>query len=668
MENHQDKFINEATDLIQDIEEAMLTLENKPDDNTLLEDIQRGMHTLKGAGSMYGFSNISELTHTLESLFEFIRDKKLEMSEFFLSSAFLAIDHLKKELQSDNKDPVLNKMFADIMEALKQFVPADEELKAPAKVKKSNETQLKKQATYYIRIKPFADVDARGVNLNKIIDKLNESGKAEILMQPLPDDENANGSFFFLMWVIILSTEISQSEIEDICLFIEDEVEIEKISNNKLLDNESFEVKIKEYADTGEPLGLENAKTYATEADTEIEKTVAAKQKNEENSQNVQVVKVASNRLDELMNLLSDLVITKEEMKLIVKKSGYKNLYKTLENVEKLTRSFRENIFDIRLIRIESTVLQFRRLVRDLSVELKKDVEFIAEGLDTKLDKTILDKLKSPLLHILRNSIDHGIEPPDIRKNTGKPLKGKISFKAGYSGNHVEIEVSDDGAGINLEKVRQTAINKGYITKEQKLSEREILDLTFYQGFTTTDKVSAVSGRGVGMDVVKREISNLSGEIEVSTKKGEGTVFLIRIPLSLSIIDTMLVKVANVYFAIPLVYIDNCWRTGTSDIDDSISNKINIKGEITTTINLRKIFRLNTPTPQRQRVVFVETSDSRAGFLVDKIIGEHQAVIKPLGVYFSAHKYLTGVSLLADGSLAMIIDIGKIIYEQLKMQ
>ena len=266
-------------------------------------------------------------------------------------------------------------------------------------------------------------------------------------------------------------------------------------------------------------------------------------------------------------------------------------------------------------------------------------------------------------MHILRNSIDHGIEKNETRIESGKNPKGKIHFRAYYSGNYVHIEVTDDGAGINLEKVRQTAIIKGYITENQQLTEKEILDLTFYQGFTTTDKVSAVSGRGVGMDVVKRDVSNLRGEIEVSTQKGQGTKILIKIPLSLSIIDTMLVVVAETYFAIPLLYVANCWRTTQNELDSSTDKHITINNERIPYVELRKVFKIGDEAPSRRRVVVVKTGDFAAAFLVDRIIGEHQAVLKPLGKYFADYDYLSGVSLLADGSLAMIIEAGKIIYD-----
>jgi two-component system chemotaxis sensor kinase CheA len=344
-----------------------------------------------------------------------------------------------------------------------------------------------------------------------------------------------------------------------------------------------------------------------------------------------------------------------------LRKKATKKLFKLLESIDKTTNRFRKNILNVRLVQIKTLYIVFLRLVRDISRKLGKNVEFIAEGLETELDKNIIDALESPLTHIIRNSLDHGVEPAEEREKAGKPAKAMIKFNTFRSGSDIIIEIIDDGRGMDKVKIRKKAIDKGIITPDTELTDKQLYDLIFLPGFSTAQNLSEVSGRGVGMDVVKRSISQLRGDVEISSEKGKGTTVSIRLPMSLSIIDTLLVQTGNQYFAIPLPSIHKCTQLLKEDLEQTANNQLNIEEKLVPYIYLRDMFLINGNVPERQRVVIVSNETQEVGLVVDKVIGEYQAVLKPFDGYLINQKYLTGASLLADGQLCVILDVNKLI-------
>jgi two-component system, chemotaxis family, sensor kinase CheA len=331
------------------------------------------------------------------------------------------------------------------------------------------------------------------------------------------------------------------------------------------------------------------------------------------------------------------------------------------ENVQKLSRQLRDVAFSIVLIPIENMLTRFQRLVRDLSSELGKDVVFVTEGAETELDKTIIESLADPLMHILRNSLDHGIEDAEQRAKSGKPKQGRISLKAFYSGANVMIKISDDGAGIDPEIITQKAIAKGIITADRKLSKREVLDLVFLPGFSTAKKVTDVSGRGVGMDVVKRKIADIRGEVEIDSELGIGTSITIKLPLTLSIIDGLLVKVEDTHFIIPLTFVDKIFAVEHSTIANTFNNVIVLDGKQVPFFYVRREFGHQESTQFYEQAIVVNFEEKSVGLIVDSVIGEYQAVLKPLGKHYKRQDMISGATILGDGTVALVMDSNKII-------
>lgn len=374
-------------------------------------------------------------------------------------------------------------------------------------------------------------------------------------------------------------------------------------------------------------------------------------------------MRVASDKLDSLMNLVSELVTTQARLSLMAEQIDDTGLSALAEEVEKISRRLRDNAFSICLVPIAHIFTRFQRMIRDVSHELQKQVEFVTEGGETEMDKTILDSLADPIMHMLRNSLDHGIEPAAERIRKGKPAQGKITLRAFYSGIHVHIQVADDGAGIHVEKVRQKAVAKGIIPADKVLQDKEIKELIFAPGFSTTEAVTEISGRGVGMDVVKQKVAQLRGEIEVQSTLGAGTAITLKLPLTLSIMDGLLVEVAHTRYIIPLAAVDRCCEVRACQLQN-FNELFAFEGEQYPFIDLRSGFEHQDTLEKRlpeslTYLVLIRYGQQKVGLAVDHIVGEYQAVLKPLGEYYKDQEFLSGASILGDGTIALVLDTHK---------
>jgi two-component system, chemotaxis family, sensor kinase CheA len=376
---------------------------------------------------------------------------------------------------------------------------------------------------------------------------------------------------------------------------------------------------------------------------------------------NISSIRVSSEKLDDLINLVSELVTTQAGLSLISEKINNPELLELAEDIEKLSRRLRDNTFGMRLIPIENMITRFQRLVRELSHELNKEIIFQAEGSDIELDKTMIEGLIDPIMHILRNSMDHGIEAAETRIQLGKPKQGKILLRAYYSGSNVFIKISDDGSGMDIDKIRQHAIKRGLMLPDSSLGEKEILEMIFLPGFTTTEKITNISGRGVGMDVVKKKISDLRGEVNIETKINHGTTITIKLPLTLSIIDGLLVEIDKAFFVIPLSSVNKCFEFKHEMLTNAVNNLIFVNDGHIPFIYLRKEFEISSPAPEIEQVVVIEYGDTRIGLAVDRVIGEYQAVLKSLGSAFRKQDIISGATILGDGTVALVVDPNKII-------
>jgi len=527
---------------------------------------------------------------------------------------------------------------------------------------------VKEEFTYYIRFEPFSDIFKNGTNPLYLIDELYSLGKAKVFthLNKIPLLNELDPTLCYTYWEIILVTNADITSISEVFIFVEGEskIEIQRVFEEDLLINEFFVTELERIAKVQKDIGFASTMRTAAEAKKRAMQDKAASLKREKvgvKDTSISSIRVSSEKLDVLMNLVSELVTTQARLSLFAEQNSMAGLTGIAENVQKLSRQLRDIAFSIVLIPIETMLTRFQRLVRDLSSELKKDVVFITEGADTELDKTIIESLSDPLMHIIRNSLDHGIEDTHERIKKGKPKQGKIVLKAFYSGANVHIEISDDGAGIDPEKIRDKAIAKGIISPDKKLTTKEILELVFLPGFSTAKKVTDVSGRGVGMDVVKRKIADIRGEVELESEVGIGTTITIKLPLTLSIIDGLLVKVDETHYVIPLAAVDKIYAVERAKIVDTYNNILVLDGKQISFFNVRKEFELEESKQAIEQVIVVNFDDTRVGLIVDYVVGEYQAVLKPLGKHYKRQEIISGATILGDGSIALVLDTNKII-------
>lgn len=671
MDSFQSKFKEEATDLIAELEQSLLNLEQDMDNPTIVDSVFRVMHSLKGGGGMFGFDNISTYTHKLENLYDLIRQKKIRVTREILDITFESADHITSMLNDEGSlTEQIKKNEVILLERINKVLNQKDD--SPQEEEVSSVQDDSAMVSYHIQIKPYEHISNNGTNPFYLIDDLVGLGKhlVQIFPNGIPELENLNVKDTHISWEVILATDKGIDAIKDVFIFVEGDCDVNIVelvkgdiftfeNINPLLvarDGFGFDVdKIKQF--THNLLALQQSKQKDVPQTKEGEHL---KKFTKESA--ISGIRVSSEKIDQLMNLVSELITTQASLNLYADNNKSNELTRITENLENISRQLRDTAFSISLIPIDYLVVRFKRLVRDLSREVNKEIDFEAQGSETELDKSLIEGLSEPLMHILRNSMDHGIESAEERIKKGKNPKGKILLQAYYSGSQVIIAISDDGRGMSPQKIRKKAIEKGLITPETQLSDKEILDLVFVPGFSTSDKVTNISGRGVGMDVVKRKISDIRGTVGISSVVDEGTTITIKLPLTLSIIDGMLVKIADTEFIIPLSVIDTIFAINHDDIDKSYNNLMIIEGTQYPFYYLREEFGFDKDSaPKQEEMIIVKYEDKRIGMIVDYITGEYQAVLKPLGRLYHNQDVFSGASILGDGTVALVLDTHKVV-------
>lgn len=684
----REAFKDEAYELLAELESALLELEKDPADAELISRVFRAMHTIKGSGSACELKDIAAFTHDLETFFDMVRKGKIAVTKEIIDLTLTARDQIKSMFDAVYRGgPVDEAKGAEILGLFRKLMPAQKESAGASPAKPAPKPLLGRNVSYRIRFKPGPDILKQEGDPVAILDELRQLGTCEIVAHTdaVPYLEKIKSDTCYTYWDIILTTRRGKNAIEDAFILVRDlsEVRIDVIDDEDTPDYDSSTYKrlgeillergdvtqadLQEALRSMKKIGEALVESGAVTPD-KIESALAEQQhvremrERRQGAETITSIRVATEKLDSLVDLVGELVTVQARLTQTSLEHDIPGLESIAEEVERLTAELRDKTMSVRMLPIGTTFGNFRRLFRDLSRDLGKEVELVTEGGETELDKTVIERLTDPLVHLIRNSLDHGLEPPDVRAAAGKPRKGTVKLAAVHSGAHVLIRISDDGAGMNRESIRARAAEKGLIDPNSDLTDGDIYNLVFTPGFSTASKVTSVSGRGVGLDVVKKAIESLRGTIEISSEKGMGTTITLKLPLTLAIIDGLLVLIEGQRYVLPLSYVKECVELLRKDGEEHNGRKIaNIRGEVVPYIILREQFGIDDSPPEREQIVITETNGMRVGFVVDHVIGGHQTVIKNLGPYYEDVEGLAGATILGDGTVALILDVPKLV-------
>jgi two-component system chemotaxis sensor kinase CheA len=693
-DKHRETFREEARELLAELESALLELEKTPEDEDLVGRVFRSMHTIKGSGAMFGFEDIASFTHDVETVYDLVRNREIGVDADLISLTLSACDQIRRMVETPGEGTAEDEAAAQkISAAFRKLLPAVDKTKSaaapsPAAGDKNKPLQNAESITYRVRFRPAHDIFASGTNPALLLKELCGLGRCTIVANTgeIPPLTELDPEACYTFWDVVLTTSRGVNAIKDVFIFVEDDCEL-KID---VIDREGPDETDHDYKKLGEILvergdlstnDLEKVltahkrigeqlmdagviapeKVYSALAEQQHVREVRQERKTTETTASI---RVPAGKLDTLVNLVGELVTVQSRLSQTASSLFTSELTAIAEEVERLTDELRENTLSIRMLPIGTTFSKFNRLVRDLSSELGKDITLITAGAETELDKTVIERLNDPLIHIIRNSIDHGIERPEQRAAAGKPQQGTVRLSAEHSGANVLIRISDDGAGLDADGIRAKAVEKGLLAPDAALEEKELLALIFAPGFSTARKITSVSGRGVGMDVVKRNIDALQGTIAVATERGAGTTITLKLPLTLAIIDGLLVKIGAASFILPLSFVDECVELTERQIADAHGRHLaNIRGDIVPYVRLRERFAIGGVRPAIEQIVTTRVEGQRVGLVVDQVVGDHQTVIKPLGRIYRGVEEASGATILGDGRVALIIDIPKLVQQ-----
>ncbi len=695
MSQYMSVFIDESREHLQLLNDALLRFEKDIEDIKIVEEIFRSAHTLKGMSATMGFNKTAELTHHMENVLDLIRNKKLAVKNEMIDILFecldtlnmlidevidageetTSIDELKEKLEAITKGENPSKAKTEKTEVIKK----DEEKKEEAESDTGDitmefnefekqlleEAKSKKMKSFVIKVILDNGCLLKAARTYMVFRNLEEIGE---IIKSVPSAQELEEEKFDNSFLLAYVTEKTKEEVRASIVSISEinDALIEKV-NDSSKDTSVQEIKAAEKK--AETKGEEKAVKKVKEEKNDKSSDKTDKADKGERGTTVAVnktstVRVDTEKLDSLMNLVAELVINKTRLAQIGIEYNLQDLSETLSHIDRVTSDLQAVVTKVRMVPIENVFNRFPRMVRDLSKELGKDIELIIEGKETELDRTVIDEIGDPLVHLIRNSLDHGIETPDVRKEAGKILTGSILLKAEHEGNSVVITIADDGKGIKKEIIAEKAIEKGLATEEEValMSDDAILKFIFASGFSTASQISDISGRGVGMDVVKNKIEGLNGQIELSTKPGQGTTTRVKLPLTLAIIEALLVKLEKEIYAIPLANIVETIDIMEKDIK-VIQNErvIVLRGEVVPVVALGNSLEVpgydKKAKANNHTVVIVKIGSKKIGLTVDYLIGQQEIVIKPLGKLFTGIKGITGAAVLGTGEVAIILDV-----------
>ena len=680
---YMDMFLDESHEHLQSLNEGLLRLEENMEEISVVNDIFRNAHTLKGMSATMGFAKIAELTHEMEDVLDLVRKEELKLNEDIIDTLFKCLDSLEQMVDSvgngEAEDVVdVSDLVAKLSSISKGTPPpaaapaAGGASAAPAAGDASGgagsdlgiddiDLDVMKKAkdagmnVFHVKVTLMESCVLKAARSVMVMHALDEIGD---VIKSVPSAEDLEQEKFERSFDVVIATSADTEAVKNA---VDTVSEIEDIGVEEL-DPDALAKPAEPAPAAPAAAAAPAAKKAAPPAKKEGAKAAAPKKQHQSQS-----VRVDIEKLDTLMNLMGELVINKVRLEQIGQTHRMSDLMETLEQMDRVTGDLQNIVMKVRMVPVSAVFNRFPRMVRDVSKELGKEINLTIEGEETELDRTVIDEIGDPIMHLLRNSLDHGVESPDAREAKGKPRVGEVGLIARHEGNNVVIMITDDGAGIDANKIRRKAVEKGMITQDEadRLDDTDAVRLIFLPGFSTAEQITDISGSGVGMDVVRSKIEALSGHVDVETHIDEGSIFKIKLPLTLAIIQAMLVRVQEEMYAIPLTSIDSTVNIEPTDIQ-TIQNKevIVLRGEIIPIVRMEEALQVpHVKDSEELFVVVVHAGEAKAGIVVDNLIGQQEIVIKTLGNLFAGLKLFGGATVLGDGRVALILDVATMIQQ-----
>ena len=658
--NPAETFLQEAAELLEQVEGLALEIKPGTDCGESVNRLFRAFHTIKGSGAMFGFTAVADFTHHVESALDYVRVGRMAASPELVALLLAARDHIAALLAvsqtGGSADAEAGRL---IIEELAALLPASTEAPPPprAAAEPAQPPPDSEMKTYRIFFRPALDLLTAGTDPRLLLDELRALGECSVTCDTaaVPPLDRIQPDGCYLAWNITLSTDKGEPAIRDVFIFVEDvaELRVEAVAAPAATASPHPPLPAAppaHPAPTPAPAGAPSGPNPRPPK--------APAPANGSSSS----IRVASERLDRLVNLVGELVMTHSRIQQVANVAGVPNLDAPVEDLERIVGSIRDAVLGIRMMPIATTFNRFKRLVHDLSSELGKEIDLHISGEETELDKTVLDQLGDPLVHLVRNSIDHAIEFPEARVSAGKARRGTIHLSAAHEGSSVIVTIRDDGQGLDLPSIRAKAIERKLIAPDAVLTEKETINLIFLPGFSTAEKVTSVSGRGVGMDVVRRQMEALRGTIQVNTERGVGTTIALSLPLTLAIIEGQLVAIGSDQFIIPMSAVsENVEIDATERTSRNGRNLVPVRGELVPYIRLRDLFAIPGAAPDIEKIVIVHHEGHRVGLVVDRVLGSHQTVIQSLGRFYRNIEVASGATIMGDGRVALILDLAGLV-------
>lgn len=663
-------FRMEAAELFEQIESGLLDLTHRLDDRDQIDAVFRGLHTLKGSGAMFGFDALAAFTHHCETAFDRVRKGEKPATSELIAAVLAAQDHMRALVDRPTDD---HGNIGDILlSQLQRAVEGDAPVTAPVPTIQAEPAAVAVKSagnTWRIRFSLPVNSMVNGTNPLGLLDELRDLGECRIAVNTsaIPSLDVLVPTDLHLSWDVTVTTDQPRSAIDDVFIFVLDDMQldVETLTDGVAVIAEPAAVQAEQPVPVVLPVAAIAPATLPVPAQAPAAPAVEREVPGSNDARQAKAaenVRVPAERLDELMDRVGELVIAQSRLRQLASSSMDLQLRSVSEEIERLSGELRDTMMVLRMVPVGSLFGRFRRLVHDLARETGKVIELVTEGETTEVDKTVIERLADPLVHLVRNSIDHGLESPEERRAAGKGEAGKIMLSARQAGGEVIITIKDDGRGINRERVRAKAEASGLIQPGAVLSDQDLLQLIFAPGFSTAAQVTNLSGRGVGMDVVKKTVETLRGAIDITSHAGQGSDVSLRIPLTLAIIDGLLVRVGTGRYVIPLSAVEECLELSLEeDLRSRGRSFISLRDSLVPFLRLRDLFRTGTKPDAHQKVVVISTGTERVGMVVDQIIGDHQTVIKSMSKLHHDVATFSGATILGDGSVALILDVAHLV-------